>query len=88
MIRDQTRAKTEASKAAVANLFRQAVKAKCEQWDAERAVEKLLGVELELADTIDHFAAGIDNAEDAMTIDADVAVNAIIESVISEGEGE
>ena len=41
MIRDQTRAKTEASKAAVANLFRQAVKAKCEQWDAERAVEKL-----------------------------------------------
>jgi len=88
MIRDQTRAKIETSKAAVANLFRRAVKAKCEQWDAERAVEKLLGVELELADTIDHFAAGIDNAEDAMTIATDEAVNAIIENIISEGESE
>ena len=88
MIRDQTRAKIEASKATITVLFRRAVKAKCEQWDAEQAVEKLLGVELELADTIDHFAAGINNAEDAMTIAADEAVNAIIENVISEGEGE
>lgn len=78
----------EANKPEIAKLFRKAVKAKCEQWDADRAIEKLLGVELELADTIDHFAAGIDNAEDALTIDADEAVKAIIERVIDEGEGE
>ena len=50
VIRDQSRAKVEAGKAATAVLLRRVVKAKCEQWDAERAVEKLLGVELELAD--------------------------------------
>jgi hypothetical protein len=88
MIRDRTRAMIEANKAEIANLLRKAVKAKCEQWDAERAIEKFLGVELELAETIDHFAAGIDIAEDALTIDADEAVKAIIERVIDEGEGE
>jgi len=88
MIRDQTRAKIEANKAAVANLFRRAVKAKCEQWDADRAIENLLGVELELADTIDHFAAGINTAEDASSIDADEAVNAIIEQIICEVDGD
>ena len=73
MIRDQTRPNIEANQAAVAILFRRAVKAKSEQWHADRGIEKLLGVELELADTLDHFAAGIDNARDALSIDADAA---------------
>jgi len=88
MNRDRTRENIEANKAAVVNLFRKAVKAKCEQWDADRAIEKLLGVELELADTIDHFAAGINTAEDASSIDADEAVNAIIENIICEVDGD
>ncbi|MBY0457530.1 MAG: hypothetical protein K2V38_09355 [Gemmataceae bacterium] len=86
VIRDRTWAKVEANKAAVANLFRRAVKAKCEQWNAGRAVEKLLGVELELADTLGHFAAGIDNAADASATDADEAVNAVIVNVVGEGD--
>lgn len=88
MIRDQTQAKIEANKDALADLFRRAVRAKCEQWHAERAIERLLGVELDLADSIDAFAAGVANAEDASTIDDDEMLNAIIENVINEGEHE
>lgn len=57
---------TDEQKTAIVDAMRQAVRYQCLRWDAERLVEKAVGLELETEDAIKNLAAIIDDAEQAL----------------------
>lgn len=65
-----------ANKAALAELFRRAIRAKVEQWDAESAIENVVG-EIDGMDTaVEDFAVGIDSVEE-VDFDDDELIEAL-----------
>ena len=71
----------EAKSMFILDLFRIAVKAKLDEWNATRAIEVALGVELSLADTIDYFASSVDTHEGVENLKNEDILKAIRKSV-------
>lgn len=70
---------TDAQREAVVLAFRHAVAKKVGCWDACRDIEKAVGVELDLADTIESFAVSCDSVTDALSLSENDIVKAVLE---------
>lgn len=73
----------------IAAYFREMIKAQMERWDYDRKIEKLLGVEISIRETVENWAAAYDTTEDIdVDWDTDEAVRAVIDSITSEEQEE
>lgn len=68
----------EANKSRVAELFRDAIRAKILQWDADNAIEGIVGEIDGLNDAAEHFAVPCDNGSDVSEFSDDELVEALL----------
>ena len=65
----------KANKPQIVDAFRRMVKAKVEQWDADREIELLIGQEIDgVDDLLENIAVGLDTPDDAGSLNEDEIV--------------
>lgn len=70
---------TDIRREAVVLAFRHAVAKRLGCWDACRDIEKALGCELDLVDTIENFAVGCESVTDASGLNENDIIKAVLE---------
>jgi hypothetical protein len=66
----------------VAALFRNCVRAQIDKWDNDRAIEKILGCEVELCDLVENVCVGVDRKDAVDAISDDQIARWLLEDAV------